>query len=801
VGTKNWYATVEDNGGLWAGWSAIGTWTVVSAPAITTSSPLPNGTVGVAYSQSLSATGGTPPYTWSVISGSLPPGLSLSSGGVLSGTPTTASTYNFTVQVSGGGTTTKAFGLTIGAGLSITNSSPLPNGTVGVGYSQTLSATGGTPPYTWSVISGSLPPGLSLSSGGVLSGTPTTANTYNFTVQVSGGGTASKAFSLTIGAALSIITSSPLPNGTGGTPYSQTLAATGGSPPYTWSVASGLLPSGLTLSSGGLLSGTPATAATYTFGVQATDTASQSATKTFSLTVGGPSIYPSAVGINLSYFPIDRYFESNVDVLNPPPPPETARPLIYGCPTSMTVRQCVQQLFYNPAQPCATADPAVTPSPNNWRSQGVTAVRFFFTMAGGWYSTPFDANGNVDANWSNKLGQFFQDLKCYGIQKVTATPVYDGTMVNCCRDPWDLNDLYCNHKGTANDSRCPVPVESCGRAKTLNFLPSLPYALDPADSNFPDRKSCANPNDSYGSAAQTPDTIFWGWPRLFNLTDTILAKAAATTPTRLELDALDYFNEIKLGGFTVLGRMIHDNARGVNVLQGLRQRMSDRGYDSLRVAPSVPQEAPVQGSGGFDCGSFYGDSAILLQTSALAAALAGPGTKFGEPLFTGKNGLLCLKECDPPGSCDPYDASAMISLPVSYSQPTFIDIHSQAAYWHAGGGCPNGVCEDLDQTAAHAEKLYTGVWNFLDYRNLTGNYIAFGETNPVENSCDPEHWTASQANAMLYGYSGQGGYKNSELFANRPASVLMLPWHRTEGLFNQCTPSPNIINLPFNPNP
>src|SRR5207249_4718900 len=152
---------------------------------------LPSGTVGTSYSQTLAATGGTPPYAWSVISGSLPAGLTLNvTSGAISGTPTTAGTSNFTVQVrdSERGEASKAFTLTINSTappLSITTTSPLAGGTAGTAYSQTLAATGGAPPYGWSVISGSLPAGLTLNTtSGAISGTPTTAGTSNFTVQL-----------------------------------------------------------------------------------------------------------------------------------------------------------------------------------------------------------------------------------------------------------------------------------------------------------------------------------------------------------------------------------------------------------------------------------------------------------------------------------------------------------------------------------------------------------------------------------------------------------------------------------------
>jgi subtilisin family serine protease len=180
---------------------------------ITTTS-LPGGTVNQAYSQSVTATGGSTPYSWSVVSGSLPPGLSLSPTGTpsatISGTPTTAGTYNFTVQVTdnAAATDTQALSITIApaAALTITTTS-LPGGTVNQAYSQSVTATGGSTPYSWSIFSGNLPPGLSISPTGTpsatISGTPTTEGTYNFTVQVTDNAAATDTqdLSITIGPA------------------------------------------------------------------------------------------------------------------------------------------------------------------------------------------------------------------------------------------------------------------------------------------------------------------------------------------------------------------------------------------------------------------------------------------------------------------------------------------------------------------------------------------------------------------------------------------------------------------------
>ena len=159
-------------------------------PLSITTTSLPGGTINVPYSSTLAASGGEPPYNWSVIGGSLPPGLGLSSDGVISGTPTAGGLYNVTVQVADTllpvpDTASAMLSITIQTGGLVITTMSLPAGTVDVPYSATLGASGGTPPYAWSVISGTLPVGLSLNmSSGVILGTPTVAGGSNFTVQV-----------------------------------------------------------------------------------------------------------------------------------------------------------------------------------------------------------------------------------------------------------------------------------------------------------------------------------------------------------------------------------------------------------------------------------------------------------------------------------------------------------------------------------------------------------------------------------------------------------------------------------------
>jgi len=271
----------------------------VSYPALAVT-PLtaPTGYVGSTYtSTTLAATGGSGTgYAWSLASGSaMPAGLGLSTAGVISGTPTTAGTTSATVVVTDSASNTANLGISIVVkpAVSITTATTLPVAYVGTVYSQTLAATGGSGTgYTWTVTGGStLPAGLALSSAGVLSGTPTATGTPSFTVTVtdSASNTASATFSMTIDPGVSITAATTLPGGYQGTAYpSATLAATGGSgAPYTWTwAASGSsLPAGLSLSTAGVISGTPTGSGTFNIAITATDSASNKATATFTVTI------------------------------------------------------------------------------------------------------------------------------------------------------------------------------------------------------------------------------------------------------------------------------------------------------------------------------------------------------------------------------------------------------------------------------------------------------------------------------------------------------------------------------------
>jgi hypothetical protein len=208
------------------------------------------------------------------------------------------SQFRAVVSNSGGSVTSNPATLTVRSlgAVAITNTQ-LPNGTNGTGYVAALTVTGGLAPYTWSVKSGNLPNGLTLLSGGTISGTPSVAGNFSFTIQVqdssSSPESASKNLSIAIASAAANpvqITTTSLPNGPVNSSYSFMMVASGGTTPYRWSITSGSLPAGLTMSASGQISGTPSAAGTFSFTIQVADSSSptETATQAYSITFATP---------------------------------------------------------------------------------------------------------------------------------------------------------------------------------------------------------------------------------------------------------------------------------------------------------------------------------------------------------------------------------------------------------------------------------------------------------------------------------------------------------------------------------
>jgi uncharacterized delta-60 repeat protein len=248
-------------------------------------------TAGVAFSVTIAASGGTAPYTYAISAGTLPAGVTLTTAGVLAGTPTAAGSSTFTIRATatGGCTGDKSYTLTIAPGCPTITLSPatLPSGTVGTAYTQTFTASGGATAFT--VSSGTLPAGLTLSAAGMLSGTPTTAGSSSVVITATAGtctGTRSYTLLINPAACLAItILPATLSGASVGTAYTQTFTASGGTAPYTYSLASGTLPAGLSLSASGNVTGTPTAAGSSTFTIRAT-AGTCSGTQNYTFTVG-----------------------------------------------------------------------------------------------------------------------------------------------------------------------------------------------------------------------------------------------------------------------------------------------------------------------------------------------------------------------------------------------------------------------------------------------------------------------------------------------------------------------------------
>ena len=262
----------------------------VIMPKITDDS-LPDGRVGQSYVNTIQAIGYD---SWSLISGSLPPGLVLKNWGVIVGTPIAAGTYTFTVKAENATVSdTKEFTINV-ITLQITTES-ISNGKIGQYYYQGIEATDYAPWTEWNLISGSLPPGLAFGSNGnsngydygYIHGTPTATGTYTFTIKAENATISdTKEFTINIVKSEPKITTAYLPDGKVGQYYSQWLQATD----YRseWSLANDSLPPGLDVGSGGFISGTPTMAGTYAFTVKVENEAG-SDEKLFSITIIGQS--------------------------------------------------------------------------------------------------------------------------------------------------------------------------------------------------------------------------------------------------------------------------------------------------------------------------------------------------------------------------------------------------------------------------------------------------------------------------------------------------------------------------------
>jgi sugar lactone lactonase YvrE len=257
---------------------------VSTAPNVTiTATPSAVTFVGDSYSQTNVGSGGTLPYVYSVVGGALPPGTALdTTTGTVSGVPTTGGPFSYTIEVTDFNFTSATATTTgIMQGGVVLTSTPSAVTEIGITYTQTNVASGGSAPYTYSISAGAVPAGTTLDpTTGTVSGTPTAAGGFSYTVLVtdSNNGTASNPIAGTIAATVTL-TATPAPNTKVGVNYTQNNVASNGTTPYTYSVLSGALPTATTLNtSTGTVSGTPTTVQSFSYVIQVTDGVGATAT-------------------------------------------------------------------------------------------------------------------------------------------------------------------------------------------------------------------------------------------------------------------------------------------------------------------------------------------------------------------------------------------------------------------------------------------------------------------------------------------------------------------------------------------
>jgi hypothetical protein len=387
------------------------------------------------------------------------------------------------------------------------------------------------------------------------------------------------------------------------------------------------------------------------------------------------------------------------------------------------------------------------------------------------YSHPWLYNSGsptVQTQWLTNLQDFFTDAKNAGMA-ILPTLSFDPS------GPYLYNPV--------------TPVSDCAGTGSLMFYPWLPYGLEQSN-RFDDGDGI---NTCYPAGASNSE-FFWGWSPFQSLFGGL---ANAMYLSGVTLRELDIMQERNLYYFPIEARLIYDNSHSFDVLGYIRSTLGSYGYSGSLATFSGGASNTVLG---YDCGSIYGDSAMLIFTSEITGAIAGYtyGGLFGRPNPDNiNNGLTCYIA----GQSD----ALMDALPPGhgYTQPNVVDVHAYPCNLNLSP--PVGSESDCFATDAtgNAQTLYSDVWAFLQYRGLTGATATFGESSIVG-------WNTSPGAQPTDGGTGYppvppcpwqpnptwavNGYLGSSLYANHASATILMPFNN---LANGCYLNPVTLNPPY----
>jgi hypothetical protein len=433
------------------------------------------------------------------------------------------------------------------------------------------------------------------------------------------------------------------------------------------------------------------------------------------------------VEVNLGGVPIDRYFDVN----------GTGGESLNGCNPNYTVQYCYAYFFRD--------------APNNYISQGVKGARIQFGVKGGFASTIWDDYGNVSELWKFRFQSFLNDLKSYGIKRITPTPALSG-----------FGEAY---------SDVSSQVSSCNGTKTLDFYKWLPYGFLHNTGEI----DCQNDNQGYSSANRS--TQFWGWGPYFAMWSAIFE---AIRISGLEVGDIDLSNELYIGPETVQARLIYDCPTPptcTDVLGGVRREAAKQGVDSWSVTYSTPADNPSGFNPAGYCNSIFGDSALLFHTSQLNSAI--DGGLFGKPSGTEYSSTGNYLRC---GSGQ--GTLGMISLPKRMDRPRVLDPHIYPCLRDAGG---NPACNPNTDSTQLATQFYTALRLLMSQRGYGGGRAVIGETHSNQ---------ACSGYAMAQAGQNWAGYKLSSLYSQRGGQTILRPWVAAYS-FPPCYTSPGQLVPPY----